>query len=139
MSEKTTFAIPKLPKTIKEPSFIKWRGQFKSYADVKGFGSVLVKESENLPAKNPSVEASSATGEQEKRKKKAVQDNDLGMATLKLACAESQRALKCANVACTDEYPVGKAYKFWKRLNEKFTPKKGFQGKNIQDKLRKLT
>ena len=138
MSEKTTLAVPKLPKTIKESSFIKWRGQFKSYADVKGFGSVLVKENADLPAKHPSVQESTATGDQAKKEKKAIQENDLGMATLKLACAESQRALKCANVASTDEYPVGLAFQFWKRLNEKFAPKKGFQGKNIQDKLRKL-
>jgi len=135
---KTTLSVPKLGKVIKEADFIKWKGQFTSYANVKGFGSALLKKNPALPNLHYSIAASDKTGEDAKKERKAVTENDFAMATLKLACGDSQRALKCANVCCTDEYPDGFACEFWKRLNEKFAPKKGFQGRNIQEKLRKL-
>ena len=47
-SVKTTLYVPKLGKVIKEVDFIKWRGQFVSYANVKSFGGTLHKENIDL-------------------------------------------------------------------------------------------
>ena len=127
--------IPVLPERPTEDSFIKWVNKFKSYANIKGI-KVVLEKNEKLPDVHPSV--SEDTEDMDVEVRKLVIKNDLAVSILLIACDASARALNCHNKCCTEEYPDGLAHMFWEQLNKKFAPKEGFEGSNLQEKLRAL-
>lgn len=129
--------VPKIAKGTSKEAFSKWESLFASFALVKGFGLAITTEDiPDLPTKHPSVLALTGTDAEIKMQKKAVYINDIGVAYLKLATAENNRAAKCF-VKCCDQnsYPQGKATEFFKLLQKKFGPKLGFRGTNLRDLL----